>query len=60
MFERAVLIEKLKTLIEASERVPRRFSGISEPADFYGSDEGIDRMVAIKLMIVDVEKKSET
>ncbi len=41
MYDREVLVEKLKTLLEALERIPRWFSGIAEPADFYGSDEGI-------------------
>jgi len=39
MYDREVLIDKLMTLLEALERIPRRFSGISEPADFYGSDD---------------------
>lgn len=38
MYDREVLVEKLKTLLEALERIPRRFSCISEPSDFYGSD----------------------
>jgi hypothetical protein len=46
-YDREVLIEKLRTLLEALGRIPRRFSGIAEPADFYRSDEGIDRMNAI-------------
>jgi uncharacterized protein with HEPN domain len=52
MYDREVLIEKLKTLLEALERIPRRFSGISEPADFYGSDGGIDRMDAICMILI--------
>jgi len=33
MYDREVLVEKLKTLLEALERIPRRFSGVSEPVD---------------------------
>lgn len=47
-----MLVEKLKTLLEALERIPRRFSGISEPADFYASDEGIDRMDGIFMILI--------
>jgi len=48
MYDRKVLVERLRTLLEALERIPRRFSGISEPADFYGSDEGITSTSAVK------------
>ena len=52
MYDREVLVDKLKTLLEALERIPRRFSSIAEPADFYGSDEGIDRMDAICMILI--------
>jgi uncharacterized protein with HEPN domain len=52
MYDREVLVEKLKTLLEALERIPRRFGGIAEPADFYASNEGIDRMDAICMILI--------
>ena len=52
MYDRDVLVERLKTLLEALEGIPRRFSGVAEPADFYGSDEGIDRMDAICMILI--------
>lgn len=52
MYNREVLIERLKTLLEALERIPRRFAGISKPADFHGSDAGLDRMDAICMILI--------
>jgi len=52
MYDRRVLVEKLGTLLEALERIPRRFSDIAEPADFYASDAGIDRMDAICMILI--------
>lgn len=67
MYDRGVLVERLKTLLEALERIPRRFSGISEPTDFYGSDEGIDRMDAICMILIaageefkNIDRKTES
>jgi uncharacterized protein with HEPN domain len=47
-----VLVEKLKTLLEALERIPRRSADIAEPADFYASEAGIDRMDAICMILI--------
>jgi len=41
MYSREVLVEKLATILEALERIPRRFSSIASPADFYASDDGV-------------------
>jgi len=52
MYDREVLIEKLATLLEALERIPRRFADIKEPSDFHASDAGIDRMDAICMILI--------
>ncbi|MGB8425242.1 MAG: hypothetical protein WCD88_05640 [Desulfobacterales bacterium] len=52
MYDREVLVEKLYSLLEALERIPRRFAGIAGPADFYASDAGIDRMDAICMILI--------
>lgn len=52
MYDPEVLVEKLKTLLEALERIPRRFADIAEPADFYASNAGIDRMDAICMILI--------
>jgi len=43
MYDRALLAERLETVLEALERIPRRFEGISHPEDFRASAQGIDR-----------------
>ncbi|MFH0824137.1 MAG: HepT-like ribonuclease domain-containing protein [Pseudomonadota bacterium] len=54
MYDGEVLLEKLRTLLEALERIPRRFAGIAAPADFHGSDAGVDRMDAICMILIAV------
>ena len=51
-YDRGMLIERLYTLLDALERIPRRFAGIAKPADFYASDAGIDRMDAICMILI--------
>ncbi len=52
MYDPELLVEKLETLLEALERIPRRFSEIARPEDFTSSDEGIDRMDAICMILI--------
>jgi hypothetical protein len=66
MYNLEVLVEKLKTLLEALERIPRRFADIAAPSDFYACDAGIDRMDAICMILVaageefkDIDRKTE-
>ena len=54
MYDPELLVEKLETLLEALERIPRRFADIATPADFYASDAGIDRMDAICMILIAV------
>ena len=52
MYDRASLAEQLRTLLEALERIPRRFADIAVPEDFYSSDAGKDRMDAICMVLI--------
>jgi uncharacterized protein with HEPN domain len=52
MYDPELLVEKLQTLLEALERIPRRFADIDSPADFTSSDDGIDRMDAICMILI--------
>ena len=52
MYDPELPVEKPQTLVEALERIPRRFAGIAAPVDFYSSDEGIDRMDAICMILI--------
>lgn len=44
--------ERLELVLEALERVPRRFSTIATPDDFMNSEEGIDRMDSICMVLI--------
>jgi uncharacterized protein with HEPN domain len=52
MYDPELLVEKLQTLLEALERIPRRFADIDSPKDFTSSDAGIDRMDAICMILI--------
>jgi uncharacterized protein with HEPN domain len=52
MYDPELLVEKLQTLLEALERIPRRFADIDSPTDFTSSDAGIDRMDAICMILI--------
>ncbi len=54
MYDQEVLLERLRSLLEALERIPRRFADIKTPADFYASDAGVDRMDAICMILIAV------
>ncbi|MEL6353511.1 MAG: hypothetical protein AAFR58_17440 [Cyanobacteria bacterium J06627_28] len=45
--------ERLSAVLTALERIPRRFSAISEPSDFViSSDEGLDRLDSICMVLI--------
>jgi uncharacterized protein with HEPN domain len=46
--------EILSQILEASARVERRFSSISTPDDFLASQEGIDRLDSICMMLITI------
>jgi uncharacterized protein with HEPN domain len=50
--DRELLIERLTILLEALERIPRRFAGIKTPNDFLATDAGVDRMDAICMILI--------
>lgn len=53
MFDQRVLIlKRLELVLDALERIPRRFAAISTPADFMSSDEGLDRMDSICMVLI--------
>jgi len=54
MFDPQLLIERLNTVLESLQRIPRRFAAIKSPADFADTDEGIDRMDAICMILIAV------
>jgi uncharacterized protein with HEPN domain len=54
MFDSTLLREQLEAVLEALERIPRRFAGISRAEDFYSSEEGRDRLDAICMTLIAV------
>jgi uncharacterized protein with HEPN domain len=60
MYDPELLLERLRTLLEALERIPRRFADIASPADFHATDAGIDRMDAICMTLIAVGEELKT
>lgn len=54
MSDASLVAERLQDMLEALERIPRRFSGISAPEDFFDSPEGQDRLDAICMVLIAV------
>lgn len=52
MFDRELVTEILNQIIIAGKRIERRFSNIHSPDDFLNSDEGLDRLDAICMMLI--------
>lgn len=52
MYNRKLIFIILSQILEASERINRRFSAIQSPDDFLKSDDGIDRLDAICMMLI--------
>jgi uncharacterized protein with HEPN domain len=45
---------QLKAVLNALERIPRRFANISEPSDFISSEEGLDKLDSICMVLIAV------
>ena len=54
MCDTELLIERLTSVLEALERIPRRFADIKTPSDFTDSETGVDRMDAICMTLIAV------
>ena len=54
MSDRSLVTERLKDVLEALERIPRRFAGITASEDFFDNPEGQDRLDAICMVLVAV------
>ena len=47
MSDRPLLIAHLEQVLDALERIPRRFEGIASHSDFLGTPDGLDRLDSI-------------
>jgi uncharacterized protein with HEPN domain len=52
MYEESLLLERLEMLLSALERIPRRFLRIKTANDFLNSDDGLDKLDAICMILV--------
>jgi uncharacterized protein with HEPN domain len=52
MSDRELLAERLEAILKAIERIPRRFEGIACPDDFLVSEVCVDRMDAIRMILI--------
>lgn len=49
-----MLKEQLEMILQALQRIPRRFKGVETAEDFLYSDEGTDKLDAICMMLIAV------
>lgn len=54
MSDLSLLRERLESVLEALERISRRFADIHSAGDFARSEEGIDRLDAICMILIAV------
>lgn len=54
MCEDTLLRERLEAILEALERVPRRFAKVKNPADFVASEEGREHLDSISMVLLSV------
>ena len=52
MYDRELVIEILEQLRIATEKILRRFSLIESPADFTGSDVGMEKLDAVCMQLI--------
>lgn len=54
MSDPAIIREILSQILEAAERIERRFAVIRSPDDFLLNDDGIDRLDGICMMLISI------
>lgn len=52
MYDKTLLREKLEQIMDALERINRRFEGIKTPLDFLSSDVNHDKLDAISMLLI--------
>ena len=56
MYDRSLLLELLLELQEAIRRIERRFTGIQKANDFIDTDNGLDRLDGIGMMLIAISE----
>jgi uncharacterized protein with HEPN domain len=54
MYDKTLLREKLEQIMDAVQRVNRRFTGIKTPQDFLATDINHDKLDAISMLLIAV------
>jgi uncharacterized protein with HEPN domain len=54
MYDVELVREILRQILEAGKRIERRFSLVRQPDDFLVTDEGLDRLDAICMMLITI------
>ena len=52
MYDETLLLEKLEQIDEALAKINRRFANINSPDDFLDSDQGLDMLDGIAMMLI--------
>lgn len=52
MFDKELVREILSQILIAANRIERRSAGVGKPDDFLASDEGLDKLDAICMMLI--------
>ncbi len=52
MYDKALTVEVLSQILIATHRIARRFETVKSPEDFLRSDEGLDKLDAICMMLI--------
>jgi uncharacterized protein with HEPN domain len=54
MYDKTLLKEKLEQIMDALQRISRRFAGIETPLDFLATDVNHDKLDAIAMLLIAV------
>lgn len=52
MYDRPLVLEIIRQILEAISRIERRCQGVTCPNDFVSSDDGLDRLDGICMMLI--------
>ena len=59
MYDETLLPEKLEQIDEALAKIKRRFTNIDSPDDFLDSDQGLDMLDGIAMMLIAIGRTSK-
>jgi uncharacterized protein with HEPN domain len=54
MSDDGLLVDRLTQILEALERIPKRFKNIAAPQDFYNTESGVEHLDSICMVLLAV------